>query len=1141
MARIFPQIKGSVSSSGTVTSNSSSWTITYPSSGIAANDLLLLIIGVDGNPNPTTPTNWFLMQQNTSTANKVVLYGKIATGSESGTFSWTVGASEQGAWKIIAIDANTYPAGVPATVQNLFVREFSPVSDATGSTSADPGILDLNDANVLGSTQLPKWDPNFWIAIAGADSTATFSSGPGGNFTGFETVTSGGSNGASYAFAYDVTTTGLSNNPGAFTLTSEQWATMVVAIRPVDKYSPSGQAQAKITGTATTYTDKTGQAQAKISQPFNGWGQAAALVLKPIHGLKILDNFETRTASGSWGDANLGGTWQGTDFEWNVANGIGTDTASAADTDDGWLQTTWQDQEYLHLVSTNKLAVGDSLITYALNRVVSSNDYYRFGIEFTTSQTVVLELRKTVANVVTAITTGVATSLTHAANRWFWVRTQAIGVNPTVLRMRVWQLDTAEPSTWNIDTTDSDATLQAVGSVGMRIRTTSSNSNYNIDFQYDNFLGVEISGYKAFGQAQAKIKAFGVTQFGQAQAKIAAGSRFPIVSGSQTSNQNANTTTSNITLPASIAAGDLIIAFLASDSGAGANTWPSPWQVLKDEAGTGFQASIAYLIASGGETTVAVTHGSERSNHLAIRITNWHGTTPPEINTAATGSSTTPDPGTLTASWGSDDNLWIAVVFADDSATPFPITGWPTNYTANQLQSSTATSAADVGIATREFASATDDPGTFTIGTETWNAYTIVVRPVPAGGGPTTYTDKTGQAQARIKQTYSAVAQAQADVKQTYTDKTGQANADIKQTYTDKTGQAQARIKQTYFGLGQAQADIKATSYGLGQAQGAIKNTYSQVAQAQASIKTTYFGLGQSQARILTTYFGLAQSQADIKQTYTDKTGQAQATIQISLNTFSAVAQAQADIKATSYGLGQTNADIKTTYFALGQAQGTIKTTYFGLGQAQSDIKNTYYGLGQAQADIRNTYYGLGQAQSDIKQTYFGLGQAQATIRGNAFGQAQANIKATYFGLAQAQAKIKATYFGLGQANADIKATNNGLGQAQADIKNTYTVVGQAQAQIKTTYFGLAQAQAQVKTSYTQVAQAQADIKSTYVVVSQAQGTIKNSYAQTAQAQATIAATNNGLGQAQAYIYIPQISVPVADISNSGDWVRVVI
>lgn len=197
-----------------------------------------------------------------------------------------------------------------------------------------------------------------------------------------------------------------------------------------------------------------------------------------------------------------------------------------------------------------------------------------------------------------------------------------------------------------------------------------------------------------------------------------------------TSQQSTNSATRTVTLPVGVAAGDLVIALIAGD-GTTTFTWPSPWVEIKDEAGSGFVFTAAYLIASGGETSVAVTASAvERSNHIALRITGWHGTTPPEIAAAATGSSTTPNPPSLTPSWGAADTLWIAIAAADDSATPFPITAWPANYTTNQIANATATSAADVALATRGLNAAAEDPGTFTMtGTETWNAYTIAVRP----------------------------------------------------------------------------------------------------------------------------------------------------------------------------------------------------------------------------------------------------------------------------------------------------------------------------------------------------------------------------------------------------------------------------
>ena len=214
---------------------------------------------------------------------------------------------------------------------------------------------------------------------------------------------------------------------------------------------------------------------------------------------------------------------------------------------------------------------------------------------------------------------------------------------------------------------------------------------------------------------------------------------FPAIVGSQISSRSTNAQDDVVPLPASIAAGDLIIHLHSSDTSQ-TRTWPSPWAEIKDTAVSGNVSTIgvAYLIASGGETEVTVTKlSSERHSSIAIRISaaSWHGTTPPEVSTGATGDDTTPDPDAVTASWGSEDNLFIAVAAFDNSAGAGAITAFPTNYAGNNLQSPDITSCGRNGIGTRELAAASDDPGTFTMSpTDQWWAGTIVVR--PAGGAP---------------------------------------------------------------------------------------------------------------------------------------------------------------------------------------------------------------------------------------------------------------------------------------------------------------------------------------------------------------------------------------------------------------------
>jgi len=214
---------------------------------------------------------------------------------------------------------------------------------------------------------------------------------------------------------------------------------------------------------------------------------------------------------------------------------------------------------------------------------------------------------------------------------------------------------------------------------------------------------------------------------------------FPSVAGSATSSRASSVVDDPVTLPASVAASDLIIVFHFSDGAATpiTRTFPSPWVEINDTQNAAANASlgVGYLIASGGETSVTVTKSvAERFSAIAIRISasSWHGTTPPEISTGATGTSANPNPDAVTASWGSDDNLFIALHDFDNSLGGNTTTAYPTNYASNNLESPDVSSASRGAIASRELAAASDDPGTFTITSDEWWAGTIVVR--PSGG-----------------------------------------------------------------------------------------------------------------------------------------------------------------------------------------------------------------------------------------------------------------------------------------------------------------------------------------------------------------------------------------------------------------------
>jgi len=160
--------------------------------------------------------------------------------------------------------------------------------------------------------------------------------------------------------------------------------------------------------------------------------------------------------------------------------------------------------------------------------------------------------------------------------------------------------------------------------------------------------------------------------------------------------------------------------------------------------------SVYYKIAAGtkGGTTVNfVSPAAEEAAAQVYRITNWHGTTPPEISISATGIDTAPNPAPLNpAGWDVTDTLWLAVAGQDRGDQSGP-TAYPDSYTDGiSTLSSDGTGSCRIYSARRLLAAASEDPGAFTIPvSEQWVALTIAVRPAPrdltilsTGGGSVT-------------------------------------------------------------------------------------------------------------------------------------------------------------------------------------------------------------------------------------------------------------------------------------------------------------------------------------------------------------------------------------------------------------------
>lgn len=185
-----------------------------------------------------------------------------------------------------------------------------------------------------------------------------------------------------------------------------------------------------------------------------------------------------------------------------------------------------------------------------------------------------------------------------------------------------------------------------------------------------------------------------------------------------------------ISLPASTS-GKLIVLFIAINN-SGGFTWPAGWTEMFDAATT-LSGAYRYCDGSEGASIIVTSGSSPRACAWAgYAFTGVPGSQNPEAGTAATGTSTSPDPPSLSPSWGGANNYWIAVAGGGSNAALQDISAYPASYTESQLYAEgTAGGANDGWIASalRRASGASENPAAMTIATsDDWAANTVAVR-----------------------------------------------------------------------------------------------------------------------------------------------------------------------------------------------------------------------------------------------------------------------------------------------------------------------------------------------------------------------------------------------------------------------------
>ena len=207
------------------------------------------------------------------------------------------------------------------------------------------------------------------------------------------------------------------------------------------------------------------------------------------------DEFQRTVASG-WGALDTGGPWSTSGSGLSVSGGVGQMKISQAGTGPSAFAngvSTTQSDVQVKFASDTQQTTG-SLYVYVLGRRVAGVGDYRAKVWIRNDGQVFLAISRM------AGTTEVATvplqaipGLTSSPGKFFDVRFDATGTSPTTLRAKIWTDGTTEPSTWQVQATDSTAGLQTAGSPGLSAYLSGNSTAVPVTVSFDSLRVLDAS------------------------------------------------------------------------------------------------------------------------------------------------------------------------------------------------------------------------------------------------------------------------------------------------------------------------------------------------------------------------------------------------------------------------------------------------------------------------------------------------------------------------------------------------------------------------------------------------------------------------------------------------------------------------
>lgn len=214
--------------------------------------------------------------------------------------------------------------------------------------------------------------------------------------------------------------------------------------------------------------------------------------------------------------------------------------------------------------------------------------------------------------------------------------------------------------------------------------------------------------------------------------------------------ESVTTTTSAVSLnftfnlPATVNAGDLLVAWVSTGAGSAISAGPTGWTDVTVSASQGWRGALYLKVASGSEAGGTATCGpltqSAKWHATVLRISGWEGSIGGGTAFSDAYYSTanaTRNPPSVSPSWGAKPTLWLAMDCFDNGSTT-SYSAYPKGFALINLYNdpspdSNATAQAVLKLFTKGMSSV--DPGNFTTSVgQTGRAATLAIYGKGKGG-----------------------------------------------------------------------------------------------------------------------------------------------------------------------------------------------------------------------------------------------------------------------------------------------------------------------------------------------------------------------------------------------------------------------